>query len=54
MADVLRMIRQKQFIKLAISKAIEFLQNDVFIGETYDGEENEFKDMLSVISLKLT
>lgn len=37
-ADVLRMIRQKQFINLAMSKAIKFLQDDVFIGETYDGE----------------
>lgn len=37
-ADVLRMIRQKQFINLAMSKAIKFLQDDVFTGETYDGE----------------
>lgn len=37
-ADVLRMIRQKQFINLAMSKAINFLQDDVFIGEAYDGE----------------
>ncbi len=37
-ADVLRMIRQKQFINLAMLKAINFLQDDVFIGETYDGE----------------
>lgn len=38
MADVLRMIRQKQFINLAMSKAIKFLQDDVFVGESYDGE----------------
>lgn len=37
-ADVLRMIRQKQFINLAMSKAIKFLHDDVFIGESYDGE----------------
>lgn len=37
-ADVIRMIRQKQFISLAMPKAIKFLQDDVFIGETYDGE----------------
>lgn len=37
-ADVLKMIRQKQFINLAMSKAIRFLQEDVFTGETYDGE----------------
>ena len=38
MADVLRMIRQKQFIDLAMSKAIKFLQDNVFFGESYDGE----------------
>jgi len=37
-ADVLRMIRQKQFIDLAMSKAIKFLQDNVFTGESYDGE----------------
>ena len=37
-ADVLRMIRQKEFINLAMSKAIKFLQDDVFIGELYEGE----------------
>ena len=37
-ADVIRMIRQKQFISLTMSKAIKFLQDDVFIGEAYDGE----------------
>lgn len=53
-ADVLRMMRQKQFINLAMSKAIKFLQEDVFIGETYDGEEDEFKNILSIIAKKLT
>lgn len=37
-SDVLRMIRQKQFINLAMTKAIFFLQDNVFIGESYDGE----------------
>lgn len=37
-ADVLRMIRQKEMIDLAISKAMDFLRNDVFAGETYEGE----------------
>ena len=37
-ADVLRMICQKQFINLAMSEAIKFLQDDVFIGELYEGE----------------
>lgn len=37
-ADVLRMIRQKEFVDLAISKAMEFLKDNVFAGESYDGE----------------
>lgn len=37
-ADVLRMIRQKVFVELAISKAMEFLKDNVFAGEVYDGE----------------
>lgn len=36
--DVLRMIRQKQLIDLAMSKAINLLKDDVFAGESYDGE----------------
>lgn len=93
-ADVLRMIRQKEFTNLAMSKAINFLQEDVFVGEsyegelfekisemdssflisyaddlkniinnalvksktrdwTYDGEEEEFKDMINTLSQKV-
>lgn len=37
-ADVLRMIRQKEFTNLAMSKAIDFLREDVFVGESYEGE----------------
>lgn len=37
-ADVLRMIRQKMFIKLAMQKAVEILQRNVFAGELYDGQ----------------
>ena len=37
-ADVLRMIRQKEFTNLAMSKAINFLREDVFVGESYEGE----------------
>lgn len=37
-ADVLRMMRQKEFPNLAMTKAIEFLEDNVFAGETYDGE----------------
>ena len=94
-ADVLRMIRQKKFTDLAMSKAINFLREDVFVCElyegdllekvsemdssflisyaddlkniinnalvksethdwTYDGEEEEFKDMIDTLSTKLT
>ncbi len=53
-ADVLRMIRQKQFINLAMSKAIKYLKDNVFIGESYDGEEDEFKEIVNVIGKKLT
>lgn len=37
-ADVLRMIRQKELIDLTISKAIDFLKENVFMGELYDGQ----------------
>lgn len=37
-ADVLRMIRQKEFMDLAMSKAISLLQEDAFVGELYEGE----------------
>lgn len=37
-ADVLRMIRQKKFTDLAMSKAINFLREDVFVGELYEGD----------------
>lgn len=93
-ADVLRMIRQKEFTNLAMSKAINLLREDVFVGEsyegelfqkisemdnsflisyaddlkliiknalvkseirdwTYDGEEEEFKDMIDTLSTKV-
>ena len=93
-ADVLRMVRQKEITNLAMSKAISFLQEDVFAGEsyegellekvsemdssflisyaddlkniinnalvksetrdwTYDGEEEEFKDMIDALSTKV-
>lgn len=93
-ADVLRMIRQKEFTNLAMSKAINLLREDIFVGEsyegelfqkisemdnsflisyaddlkiiiknalvkseirdwTYDGEEEEFKDMIDTLSTKV-
>lgn len=37
-ADVLKMIRQKVFMDIAISKSIEFLKRDPFAGELYEGQ----------------
>ena len=37
-ADVLRMLRQNEFVDLALSKAIRFLQQDLFAGELFEGE----------------
>lgn len=36
--DILKMMRQKQFIDLALSRAINYLKENVFAGELYDGE----------------
>lgn len=36
--DVAKMLRQKIFPDLAMTKAIEFLQEDPFAGELYEGE----------------
>lgn len=38
LADVLRMMRQDIFVEIAIVKAIDFLKEDPFAGECYDGE----------------
>lgn len=37
-SDILRMIRQNEFIDIAISKAVDFLKKDPFIGDMYEGE----------------
>lgn len=37
-ADVLRMIRQKQFMDIAIFKAVYYLGKNPFSGELYEGE----------------
>ena len=37
-ADILRIIRQKEFIDIAISKAVEILISNPFAGELYEGE----------------
>lgn len=37
-ADVARMLRQNELVDLALSKAIDFLKQDLFAGELYEGE----------------
>lgn len=36
--DVSRMIRQKEFMDIAIAKAINLLKANLFVGELYEGE----------------
>lgn len=46
-ADVLRMMRQNEFMELAISKAIFFLRDNPFEGEMYEGELiNNFSEVI--------
>lgn len=37
-SDVLRMIRQNEFIDIAIIKAIDYLKDNPFAGDMYEGE----------------
>ena len=37
-SDLLKMLRQKLFVELAIKVAIQLLQKDLFEGEVYEGE----------------
>lgn len=58
--DVLRMLRQNLFIDMAVKKSLVMLNNDIFIGEYYDGEllehilktdKNYLKDNIDDINL---
>lgn len=58
--DVLRMLRQKLFMDMAVNKSLVMLNNDIFIGEYYDGEllehilktdKNYLKDNIDDINL---
>jgi hypothetical protein len=51
--DILRMLRQKVFIELAMNKALEYLRQDVFIGEQYDGQMIEEISKMNTDFLKL-
>lgn len=37
-SDVLRMIRQNEFIDIAIPKAVDYLKENPFVGDMYEGE----------------
>ena len=62
--DVVRMIRQRKFIKLAVEIAFRFLNEDPFCGDCYTGEllekvtglehkliESHREDIINVVSL---
>ncbi|MCR5824224.1 MAG: hypothetical protein K6G60_07330, partial [Lachnospiraceae bacterium] len=38
LSDVLKMLRQRLFLKVAVKKTIDFLLVNPFIGELYEGE----------------
>ncbi|SFH56636.1 hypothetical protein SAMN04487830_10228 [Pseudobutyrivibrio sp. OR37] len=45
-ADVLHMFRQKMFMEFAVEKALDMLQENIFIGELWPGELLEKISML--------
>lgn len=51
-SDITRMIRQKEFMDMAILKAIDYLKENPFIGEMYDGELLEKISGINVDSLR--
>lgn len=51
-SDVLRMIRQNVFIDIAIQKAVNFLKENPFAGEMYEGELLEKMSKLERSALK--
>lgn len=53
MFDVTRMIIQKVFIELAISKALEFVNENPFCGQRYEGELIELLSKMDVIYFSL-
>lgn len=51
-SDVLRMIRQKEFLEIAVPRAIFFLNNNPFEGEMYEGELLEKVSNLEILQVK--
>ena len=51
-ADVLRMMRQNEFVELAISRAIDYLKDNPFAGELYEGELLEKVSMFDINQIR--
>lgn len=49
--DILRMIRQNEFLDLAISEAIKYLKKNPFVGDMYEGEVLEKLSELDISHL---
>ena len=47
-SDILRMIRQNEFIDIAISKAVDYLKENPFVGDMYEGELLEKISSISI------
>lgn len=50
--DVTRMLIQKMFLELAVTKAIEFIKQNPFCGQRYEGELMELLYGVDLIYLK--
>lgn len=50
-SDVLRMIRQNEFMDIAISKAVSYLKENPFVGDMYEGELLEKLSSINIDSL---
>lgn len=50
--DVSRMLIQKMFLELAISKSIEFIEDNPFCGQRYEGELIELLARLDLVDLE--
>ena len=51
-SDILRMIRQNEFIDIAVLKAIDYLKENPFAGDMYEGEVLEKLSGISIDNLK--
>lgn len=50
-SDILRMLRQNEFIDIAISKAVDYLKENLFVGDMYEGELLEKLSSMNIDSL---